>query len=177
MNAPGRMATNFKSATAVKFGLAFGLLGACLIVDAVLGSSHASSSVLFGVAAAGLVVGGGVVLRHCAKVAHGTRLQHRAAGCDPTSRSRRTSSTASEALANGDLTVHLEAKTKAIEPDQRGDDLGELSRATESMRALFLECYVDYNQATEKLRDLVARVSSTARSVGDSSRPDGGHLG
>jgi methyl-accepting chemotaxis protein len=73
------------------------------------------------------------------------------------------------ALANGDLTVHLEAKTKAIEPDQRGDDLGELSRATETMRALFLECYVDYNQACEKLRDLVARVAGTARSVGESS--------
>ena len=168
MKAPARKATNLRSATAVKFGLAFGLLGACLIVDAVLGSSHASPRVLFGVAAAGLVVGGGAALfiarrLHTAlaynierqgaiHVAFENNLKH-----------------GLKALANGDLTVHLEAKTKAIEPDQRGDDLGELSRATESMRALFLDCYVDYNQATEKLRDLVARVSSTASSVGESS--------
>ena len=168
MNAPGRSATSFRSATAAKFGLAFGLVGVCLVVDAVLGSSHASSSVLFGVAAVGLVVGGGAVFltarrlhtalaynlerQDAIHVAFEDNLKH-----------------GLRALANGDLTVHLEAKTKAIEPDQRGDDLGELSRAVESMRALFLECYVDYNQATEKLRDLVTRVSATARSVGDSS--------
>ncbi len=168
MNAPGRMATNFKSATAVKFGLAFGLLGACLIVDAVLGSSHASSSVLFGVAAAGLVVIGGVVLLTARRL-H-TALAYNIERQDAIHVAfEENLKRGLKALANGDLTVHLEAKTKAIEPDQRGDDLGELSRATESMRALFLECYVDYNQATEKLRDLVARVSSTARSVGDSS--------
>jgi methyl-accepting chemotaxis protein len=168
VNASGRMATSLKSATAAKFGLAFGVVGGCLVVDAVLGSSHASRSVLFGVAALGLVVGGGgafltarrlhtalaynIGRQDAIHVAFEENLKH-----------------GLKALAHGDLTVHLEAKTKAIEPDQRGDDLGELSRAVESMRALFLECYGDYNQATEKLRDLVARVSATARSVGDSS--------
>ena len=167
MNAPGRRATDFKSSTAVKFGLAFGLLGACLIVDAVLGSSHASPSVLLGVVAAGFVVGGGAALLTARRL-------HRAIAYNIERQDairiafEENLKQGLKALANGDLTVHLEAKTKAIKPDQRGDDLGELSRATEAIRALFLDCYVDYNQATEKLRELVARVSSTARSVGDS---------
>jgi methyl-accepting chemotaxis protein len=168
MSAPSRKTTGLKSSTAAKFGLAIGLLGACLIVDAVLGAAHASSTVLFGIAVVGLVVGGGLafvtarrlrtalaynlVRQDAIHVAFEDNLKH-----------------GLKALANGDLTVHLEAKTKPIEPDQRGDDLGELSRAVEGMRALFLDCYVDYNQATEKLRDLVARVSTTARSVGDNS--------
>jgi len=164
VNALARLVTNLRSATAVKLGLAFGLLAACLIVDAVLGSSRASSSVLFGVAAAGLVVGGGaaVITARRLRTALGYNIERQRAIHVAFKR-------ALKALANGDLTVHLEAKTKAIEPDQRSDDLGELSRALESMRAMFLECYVDYNQATEKLRDLVARVSSTASSVGDRS--------
>jgi methyl-accepting chemotaxis protein len=168
VKSPARIATNFKSATAVRFGLASGLLAVCLVLDAVLGSAHASPAVLFGVAAIGLVVGGGAALlvarrlhtalaynlqrQDAIHVAFEENLKH-----------------GLKALAGGDLTVHLEAKTKAIEPDHRGDDLGDLSRAVESMRALFLDCYGDYNQATEKLQELVARVSTTARSVGDSS--------
>lgn len=168
MKPPARIATNFKSATAVRFGLAAGLLAVCLVLDAVLGSAHASPAVLFGVAAVGLVVGGGAALlvarrlhtalaynlerQDAIHVAFEENLKH-----------------ALKALAGGDLTVHPQAKTKAIEPDHRGDDLGDLSRAVESMRALFLDCYGDYNQATEKLQELVARVSTTARSVGDSS--------
>ena len=147
MSAPSRMTTGLRSSTAAKFGLAIGLLGACLIVDAILGAAHASSTALFGIAVVGLIVGGGagfVTARrlHTAlaynlerqdaiHVAFEENLKH-----------------GLKALASGDLTVHLEAKTKAIEPDQRGDDLGELSRAVEGMRALFLDCYVDYNQAT-----------------------------
>ena len=168
MNTRDRKTTNLKSATAVRFGLAFGVLGACLIVDAVLGAAHASPGVLFGIAAAGVVVGGSAALvlgrrlntalayniqrQDAIRVAFEENLKH-----------------GLKALASGDLTVHLEAKTKAIEPDQHRDDLGELSRATEAIRALFLDCYLDYNRATEKLRDLVARVSATASAVGDSS--------
>ena len=168
MNTRDRKTKNLKSATAVRFGLAFGVLGACLIVDAVLGAAHASAGVLFGIAAAGVVVGGSAALvlgrrlntalayniqrQDAIRVAFEENLKH-----------------GLKALASGDLTVHLEAKTKAIEPDQHRDDLGELSRATEAIRALFLDCYLDYNRATEKLRDLVARVSATASAVGDSS--------
>ena len=168
MTAPSRTVTSFRSATAARFALAFGVLVICLVLEAVLGSSHASSASLLAVAAAGIVFGGGGVLVTA-------RRMHRAIAFN-IERQNAIRKAFEEnlkhgirALANGDLTVHLEAKTKAIEPDQRSDDLGELSRATETMRALFLECYVDYNQACETLRDLVARVSSTARAVGESS--------
>ena len=168
MTAPSRTVTSFRSATAARFVLAFGVLVICLVLEAVLGSSHASSASLLAVAAAGIVFGGGGALVTA-------RRMHRAIARN-IERQNAIRKAFEEnlkhgirALANGDLTVHLEAKTKAIEPDQRSDDLGELSRATETMRALFLECYVDYNQACETLRDLVGRVSSTARAVGVSS--------
>ena len=62
MTAPSRTVTSFRSATAAKFALAFGVLVICLVLEAVLGSSHASSASLLAVAAAGIVFGGGGVL-------------------------------------------------------------------------------------------------------------------
>jgi methyl-accepting chemotaxis protein len=168
VNTSAGIVKNIKSATAAKVVLAVGLLAACLIVDAVLGSSRAAPSLLFGIAALGLVLGGGAVLLIARRLHKAVAYNVARQGAIHVAFEQNLKH-ALNALAKGDLTVHLEAKTKAIEPDQRGDDLGELSRATEAMRALFLECYVDYNDATANLRDLVARVSSTARSVGDSS--------
>jgi methyl-accepting chemotaxis protein len=168
VTAPSRTLGSFRSATAARFALAFGVLVICLVLEAVLGSSHASSASLIAVAAGGIVLGGSGALVTA-------RRMHRAIAYNIERQNaihvafEENLKHGIRALANGDLTVHLEAKTKAIEPDQRRDDLGELSRATESMRALFLECNVDYNQACEKLRDLVGRVSSTARAVGESS--------
>ncbi len=168
MTGPSRTVAGFRSATAAKLALAFAVLAICLVLEAVLGGSHASSAVLLVVAAAGIVLGGGGALVTARRI-------HRAIAYN-IERQNAIRNALEEnlkhglrALAIGDLTVHLEAKTKAVEPDQRRDDLGELSRVTETMRAVFLDCYVDYNQACEKLRDLVARVASTARSVGQSS--------
>ena len=62
MTAPSRSARSFRSATAARFALAFGVLAICLVLEAVLGSSHASSGALLAVAAAGIVFGGGGAL-------------------------------------------------------------------------------------------------------------------
>ena len=62
MTAPSRTVGSFRSATAAKFALAFGVLVICLVLEVVLGSSHASSALLLAVAAAGIVFGGGGAL-------------------------------------------------------------------------------------------------------------------
>jgi methyl-accepting chemotaxis protein len=165
---PNRTVNSFCSTTAAKFALAFGVLVICLVLEAVLGSSQASSAWLFAVAGTGIVVGGGGALVTARRM-HGAiafNIERQNAIRQAFEENLKHGL---QALASGDLTVHLEAKTKALEPDQRSDDLGALSRTTEAVRALYLECYVDYNRACETLRDLVGRVAGTARAVGETS--------
>jgi len=73
------------------------------------------------------------------------------------------------ALADGDLTVHLEAGT-ASETDFPGDELGEILQHTENFRNAIVDSYEAYNQTTARLRSLISDVSTTAASVGDASQ-------
>jgi methyl-accepting chemotaxis protein len=73
-----------------------------------------------------------------------------------------------QALAAGDLTVKLEAGTKAASGFSK-DELGQIMSQTEDLRATLLECYVAYNRTAENLRTMIGEVSSTAGSVGAAS--------
>ena len=73
-----------------------------------------------------------------------------------------------EALASGDFTVHLEAKTKPREIE-RNDEFGQIMRTAEHIRDTILQCYSAYNASTETLRGVMERVAHTATSVSDAS--------
>jgi methyl-accepting chemotaxis protein len=74
-----------------------------------------------------------------------------------------------EALAKGDFTVHLQAKTQA-EAVTRTDELGQIMVVTEHMRDSILECYDAYNRSTEQLRGVILEVSRAAESVDGTSQ-------
>jgi methyl-accepting chemotaxis protein len=74
-----------------------------------------------------------------------------------------------QALAHGDLTIHLEAKTQA-QTEFSGDEFGALMRTSEEVRGAMIDSYNAYNDAVEHLRTLVSEVSSTAVSVDDTSQ-------
>jgi len=74
-----------------------------------------------------------------------------------------------QAVAAGDLTVELHAAT-ASASDFDSDEVGELMRHTEMFRDAIVDCYDAYNQSTDRLRQLVATMSSTAGSVGAASQ-------
>jgi methyl-accepting chemotaxis protein len=73
------------------------------------------------------------------------------------------------ALAAGDLTVKLDAKTKSASGFSK-DEFGRLMSQTEDFREVLVGCYGAYNQTVETLRSLIGEVSSTAGSVGAASR-------
>jgi methyl-accepting chemotaxis protein len=73
-----------------------------------------------------------------------------------------------QALAAGDLTVELHAST-ASAAESSHDELGAIMGHIETFRAAVLACYYAYNESTDKLRDLIGNVSSTASSVDSAS--------
>jgi methyl-accepting chemotaxis protein len=73
------------------------------------------------------------------------------------------------ALARSDFTQKLAAKTEPATITRR-DELGDVMRLTESMRDTIIDCYDVYNTSTEQLSGVMARVSSSAVSVDDTSR-------
>ncbi|HUO75254.1 MAG TPA: methyl-accepting chemotaxis protein [Solirubrobacteraceae bacterium] len=74
-----------------------------------------------------------------------------------------------QALAAGDLTVRLEAKTKPAS-EFSGDEFGRIMRQIESMRGAIVETYGAYNLTVDTLNSLIGEVSSTAGSVGAASK-------
>jgi len=74
-----------------------------------------------------------------------------------------------QALAAGNLTVKLVAKTAAASEFSK-DELGRMMRQTESMRDAIVESYGAYNLTVDTLSSLIGEVSSTAGSVGDASQ-------
>jgi methyl-accepting chemotaxis protein len=115
-----------------------------------------------------LILGAGfafVTVRH---IIHGVKgIVERTASVEKAARERL--SMGLEALANGDLTVTLEAGTPPLKDFAR-DELGQIMRQVEGVRDAIVEGYGQYNRAADKLRGLVGEVSSTAASVGDSSQ-------
>ncbi len=73
------------------------------------------------------------------------------------------------ALAEGDFTRHLSAKTKA-EPVTRTDELGQIMVATEHMRDSILNCYEAYNRSTEQLSGVIVEVTRAAEAVDGTSQ-------
>ncbi len=73
------------------------------------------------------------------------------------------------ALANGDFTHRLSARTKP-EEITRHDELGQIMRTTEHMREAILECYDAYNRSAEQLADVIRQVSSTAHTLDGASQ-------
>jgi methyl-accepting chemotaxis protein len=73
-----------------------------------------------------------------------------------------------QALASGDLTAELQTET---EPNTifADNEIGDIVRTTEHVRDTLVTSYATYNQSTAKLRDVMARLSSTADSVGETS--------
>jgi methyl-accepting chemotaxis protein len=154
-----------------KLMLAFGAVSVCLGIVVVIGagSSAASSTKLtiVVVGAVGLliaIVSGFVIARQLSTRAK--RLQVRlaafAAGTDERLRG------GLEALAAGDLSVDLDAKTQPM-TEFDPDEFGDLMRTAETFRDAVFGCYLAYNRALKNLRGLIGEVSSAAVSVGDTS--------
>ena len=68
------------------------------------------------------------------------------------------------ALAEGDLTVELQAGTAALEI-VADDELGAMLRRIELFRGAVLDCYDAYNTSIERLRGVIGTVANTAGSV------------
>ena len=106
-----------------------------------------------------------VTVRH---VMRGVKeIAERAMGVEKAARERLTMGL--EALADGDLTVTLQAGTPPL-TDFARDELGQIMNHLEGVRGAIVDSYGQYNRAVDKLRQLVGEVSSTATSVGDSSQ-------
>ena len=73
-----------------------------------------------------------------------------------------------EALADGDLTVELHAKT-ASSSDFDKDEFGDLMVHCEGFRQAMIDCYAVYNRSVTRVRDLVSSMSATASQVSAAS--------
>ncbi|MGO9972434.1 MAG: hypothetical protein ACLP01_06400 [Solirubrobacteraceae bacterium] len=163
--------TNIRLTFGRKLALTFGMLGVCLGAVVVVGvSSSAASSaklIMIVVGVLGLVlalVSGFLISRQLTgnvRTAQ-TRLDQIAGATSERLRP------AIQALADGDLTVELAVKTKAVTglPD---NEIGDIMRTGEQLRDVIIDCYTAYNQAVSGLRKLVTEVSTTAVSIGDTS--------
>ncbi|MGA2929140.1 MAG: HAMP domain-containing methyl-accepting chemotaxis protein [Solirubrobacteraceae bacterium] len=74
-----------------------------------------------------------------------------------------------EALAEGDLTVAVEAVTEEIENPSR-DEIGQVAAAVNGVRERFAAGIEAYNQTRANLNDLVGQVSGSAGQVSASSQ-------
>lgn len=144
-----------------------GVLFALVSVQTVLGLEvHPSHAVTIAVLAASLLVLGTLafLVRHMGVSFE--KIDARLEACAKATRERLLP--ALQALAAGDLTLELHAGT-ASAPEVSRDELGAIMGHIETFRAAVLECYDAYNQSTNRLRDLIANVSSTASSVDSAS--------
>jgi methyl-accepting chemotaxis protein len=72
------------------------------------------------------------------------------------------------ALANGDLTVDVQASTPPV-PYTSGDELGQMAKTFNSMLGHVQQSIASYNEARASLSDLVGKVISSAHSVAGTS--------
>jgi len=72
------------------------------------------------------------------------------------------------ALANGDLTVDVQASTPPV-PYTSGDELGQMAKTFNSMLGHVQQSIASYNEARKSLSDLVGKVISSAHSVAGTS--------
>jgi methyl-accepting chemotaxis protein len=114
-----------------------------------------------------LALGSAVAFATVRQITHSVkRIIERMAAVEKAARERLT--VGMHALADGDLTVKLEAGT-APETNYPGDELGKIMKQCEGFRNAILDSYAAYNQTTEKLRGVIGELSNTAESVGEAS--------
>ena len=161
-----------------KFQVAFGFLAFCTALSAVFAeTSSAGATAKLGIVIAGTVgllisiVGGLVFTRQMTTGVK--RAQERLTAIAQATNERLKP--AIEALADGDLTVRPEVKTKPLTEFAR-DEFGALLSTAEDTRNAIIGCYEAYNNAAARLEELVSEVSTAAVSVGDNSRQMAEHL-
>ena len=81
-----------------------------------------------------------------------------------------------EALAAGDLSIDLDAKTKPMTEFDR-DEFGELTRTAEAFREAVFGWYLAYNRGVKNIRELMGEVASSAVSGRRHLDDDRGQLG
>ena len=159
-------------------GLTFGrkvvlgfAVGLCLVAVVVMaaGSSAGSSTKLTIVVVGGFglliaIVSGFVISRQMA--VRSQRLHARMAAFAAATRERLL--VGIEALATGDLSIDLDAKTQPM-TEFDPDEFGQLMRTAETFREAVFSCYLAYNRAVKGLRELIGEVHSAAVSVGGTS--------
>jgi methyl-accepting chemotaxis protein len=131
-------------------------------------ATSSSQTITIAILALAVLLGVGfafVTVRHVVRGVKG--ILDRAAGVEKAARERLSMGLG--ALAQGDLTVKLEAGTPPLK-DFAKDELGQIMHQIEGVRDAIVEGYGQYNLAVDKLRGLVGEVSSTATAVGDSSQ-------
>jgi methyl-accepting chemotaxis protein len=74
-----------------------------------------------------------------------------------------------KAMASGDLTKTVEAKTPRIE-DPAGDEVGDVARAFNDIRSKMVESIEGYNATRAQLGSLVGNVSDSAQSLSAASQ-------
>jgi methyl-accepting chemotaxis protein len=74
-----------------------------------------------------------------------------------------------KAMASGDLTKTVEAKTPQIE-DPAGDEVGDVGRAFNDIRSKMVESIEGYNATRKQLGSLVGNVSDSAQSLSAASQ-------
>ena len=122
--------------------------------------SHFLTLVVLG---AGYLVGGGLTFVIVRRLADGLKkLNGRLDACSVATQEHLKP--ALQALADGDLTVELHAATTAVSISA-DDELGEMMRHIEVFRSAVIDCYDAYNNATQRLREVMGTVTSTAGSV------------
>jgi methyl-accepting chemotaxis protein len=148
-------------------GLAAVLLG-LVTVEAVLALGHSSHGLALAVLAVAFLFGAGVTFAIVHRLTRGVnRVVERLDGI--TEAAKGNLQRGLDALASGDLTVDLHAKTaSATEFDK--DEVGVLMRHAEMFRNAMVDCYGSYNATAERLRELVGHVTETATTVSAASQ-------
>ncbi len=149
-------------------GLAILLLALLTVQGALALGGKPGTGVTVVVLVVGYVVGGSVTLVTVRRLSHGARqVVDRMDAIEEAAKGNLMRGL--EALADGDLTVELHAKTAAAS-NFDGDEVGEIMRHAELFRDAMVGCYDSYNRTTKKLRELVGQVSDTAGSVSAASQ-------
>ena len=163
-----------------RIGLGFGLVAACVVAlvfvalsesGAGHGAQHASSSGRLVIVATGILailVAAGAWFGLTREFARGLKTAHTRLSSMATATSERLKP-GIEALAAGNLAVHLEGKTKP-QTEFEDNEFGDLMQTTEALRDAIIACYSAYNAAVGSLRELISEVATTALSVGDASQ-------
>jgi methyl-accepting chemotaxis protein len=145
-----------------------GVLLAFLVLMAVVSISSSDHMFTIVLLVLGVLLGGGIAFVVVRELTRGVEANiERMAAVEKAAKENLMAGL--QALAAGDLTVKLTAKTAAASGFSK-NELGRMMRQTESMRTVVVECYGAYNLTVDTLSSLIGEVSSAAGSVGAASQ-------